>query len=336
MPVRHHRNTHHAAQHAFLLSLDPNFPALMPFPYPPPYLLLIRPLGWFSYPIAQALWSAVTLLAYTAALWDRKARSLTALLALLAPATAVNLLYGQNGFLTAALLVGGIRLAPTWPVLGGVLLGLLSYKPQFGPLVALALATAALWRVAFVAAVTVTLIVAASLTAFGAEPWMAWIRSLPEFVAIVAEQRARLLPLMPTALSDALALGASEFLALVIQAAVTILAAVGVWFAFRRAPSKVTAAALAVGTILASPYAFIYDLTLVAAAVTLVATEYRMVLSAAEILVLALAMLLPVGMLMDVIPPVATVVNGSVFGVILLHLSTAPPLNHKSLPVARF
>jgi hypothetical protein len=38
------------------------------------------------------------------------------LLALLAPAAAVNLLHGQNGFLTAALMIGGIGLARWRPV----------------------------------------------------------------------------------------------------------------------------------------------------------------------------------------------------------------------------
>jgi Glycosyltransferase family 87 len=310
----------HAAQQAYLLSLDPKFPVPMPFPYPPPYLLVIRPLGWLSYPLAQAIWSGATLVAYLAAVSDRPLRWSTVLLALLAPATAVNLFYGQNGFLTAALLVGGIRLAPSRPMLGGIALGLLSYKPQLGFLVAIALAAAAYWRAAFVAALTAVAFAAASLLAFGAAPWTAWFHSLPAFGAIVYEQRARLLHLMPTALSDALALGASAGVAMVIQVAVAILAVAGVWFAFRRVPGKLSVAALAVASILASPYAFIYDLTLVAAAVAFVATESSPKLTAVEWLVLALATLLPAGMLLNAVPPVATLVHLALIGVILMRL----------------
>ena len=181
------------------------------------------------------------------------------------------------------------------------------------------------------AAVTVAVITAASFLIFGAEPWMAWFHSMPEFATIVYENRERLLRLMPTALSDALALGASERLAVVIQATVAIAAAAGVWFAFRRASGKAPAAALAVASVLASPYAFVYDLTLVAAAVVLVAAEYRMVLSTAEMLILATALLLPIGMVMNVVLPAAnvvngaaTVVNGAVFALVMLRLSTAP------------
>jgi alpha-1,2-mannosyltransferase len=316
----------HAAQQAFLLALDPKFPVPMPFPYPPPYLLVIRPLGWMSYPLAQALWSGTTLAAYLAALWDRPPRSSTLLLALLAPAAAVNLFYGQNGFLTAALLMGGIRLAPSRPVLGGILLGLLlSYKPQFGLLAVIALAASELWCAALAGALTVAAAAIASLLAFGAEPWSAWIGSLPEFGTIVYEQRARLVALMPTAFSNALALGASERSALLIQTAVAFVAAAAVWFAFRSTRGKPAAAALAVASVLASPYAFIYDLTLVAAAAALIAGEAAATLGPTEVLVLAAALLLPAGMFLNVVPPVATLVHLAVLAVILLHLRSAAP-----------
>jgi hypothetical protein len=315
----------HAVQQAFLLALDPAFPVPMPFPYPPPYLLVIRPLGWMSYPLAQALWSGTTLAAYLAALSDRPPRLSTLLLALLAPAAAVNLFYGQNGFLTAALLVGGIRLAPSRPVLGGILLGLLlSYKPQFAFLAAIALAASEVWPAALAGVLTFAAAAAASLLAFGAEPWSAWIDSLPEFGTIVYDQRARLLALMPTAFSNALALGASERSALLIQAAVTAVAAAGVWFAFRRARGKLAAAALAVASVLAAPYAFVYDLTLVAAAVALIAGESAVTLGPTEVLVLAVALLLPGGMFLNAVPPVATMVHLAVLGIILLHLRSVP------------
>jgi len=57
------------------------------------------------------------------------------LAALAAPTTAIAIVSGQTGFLAAALLAGGLRLAAPNPVAGGVLLGLLTYKPQLGLLV---------------------------------------------------------------------------------------------------------------------------------------------------------------------------------------------------------
>jgi hypothetical protein len=308
----------HAAQQAFLLSLDPAFPVRFPFPYPPPYLLLIRPLGWLSYPVAQTIWSAATLAAYMIAICAPAWRPQIALLALLAPATAINLLYGQNGFLTVALLVGGIRLAPSRPVLGGILLGLLIYKPQFGFLVVIALIAARFWWTAFAAALTGAAAVAASLLLFGPQSWTAWLRAMPDFIAIVDSERARLLPLIPTALANAIALGASDSLAAAVQLAVMGAATGATWFAFRRGSAASTVAALPVAAVLAAPYAFMYDLTLVAAAIALIAAQYWLALSALEVFVLGAALLLPAGMFLNAVPPVAAAAHGALLMLILL------------------
>jgi hypothetical protein len=326
----------HAARQAFPSSPVPIFPLRMPFPYPPFYLLLIRPLGWLSHSVAWALWSAATLLAYIVAVCSPAWRLRIVLPALLAPATAMNLVYGQNGFLTAALLVGGIRLAPSWPVAAGVLLGLLAYKPQFGLLVVIALVAAGLWRTALAAAFTVVVAVAASLFAFGPEAWAAWANSMPDFVAYLDLHRAAVLPLMPTALANALVFGASDRLAQGIQFAATAASAAAVWFAFRDAPSSFSApgashgwgtagraAVLATASILASPYAFVYDMTLVAAAVAFIVAEYWSTLSVVEVFVLGVAALLPAGMLMHVIPPVSAAVHGLLLALILLRYRAA-------------
>ena len=132
----------HAEQHALLLSLNPPFTAPFPFSYPPPYLLLIRPLGSLSYPAALHLWTAATFLAYWAVVCRLTEGRAAALLAILAPAAGINVVFGQNGFLTAALLVGGAGLLRSRPILAGILLGLLSYKPQFGLVIGVALVAA--------------------------------------------------------------------------------------------------------------------------------------------------------------------------------------------------
>jgi hypothetical protein len=332
----------HAAQYAFLLSLDPTFPVPMPFPYPPLYLLLIRPLGWLSYPVAQALWSTTTFLAYMVAVCAPGWRLRILAPALLGTATAVNLVFGQNGFLTAALLVGGIRWAPSWPVAGGILLGLLAYKPQFGFLVVIALVSARLWRTALVAGFTVVAAVMASLFAFGLESWTAWVSAMPDFVAIVDSRRPRVLYSMPTAFANMLALGASDRLAEAIQFAATAAAIASVWFAFKRAPAARYSstfspafgqgngqgaadrtAVLATASILASPYAFFYDMTLVAAAVALIVAEYWTTLSAVEVLVLGVAALLPACMMLDTIPPISATVHGFLLALILLRCRRA-------------
>ncbi|HET7880774.1 MAG TPA: glycosyltransferase family 87 protein, partial [Acetobacteraceae bacterium] len=310
----------HAATEAFLLSLDPPHLTPFPFPYPPIYLLLIRPLSWLTFPVAQILWSGITFLAYVAALWNRRAPSQAALFALLAPTTAINFLFGQNGFLTAALLIGGTRLAPSRPVIGGTLLGLLCYKPQFIVLIAIALASARLWRAALVAVSTIGLLTLSSLIVFGITPWIAWISSLPEFGQIVLSQSERLFHLMPTLFPNALTLGLRMPAAGAVQVIGTCLAAAGVWFAFRRSSPASCAPALAVASVLATPYAFIYDLTLVTAAVILFRAQYFATLSAYENLVMSAAALLPIGMLFNLVGPVPPIVLGFVCVMISIRL----------------
>ena len=71
------------------------------------------------------------------------------LLAAAFPIVLNNALVGQNGFLTAALIGGTLYLMPVRPVLAGICLGLLSYKPQYGLLFPLVLIAASQWTVFF-------------------------------------------------------------------------------------------------------------------------------------------------------------------------------------------
>src|SRR5260370_28092721 len=67
-------------------------------------------------------------------------------LVLACPFTAWNFIAGQNGFLTGALLGGSLLCLERQPVLAGILIGCLSYKPQFGILLPVALIAARQWR----------------------------------------------------------------------------------------------------------------------------------------------------------------------------------------------
>lgn len=64
-----------------------------------------------------------------------------------APARLVNILNGQNGFLSAALLLGGTWWIDRRPVAAGILFGLLTFKPQFGTLLPFVPIALAAWRV---------------------------------------------------------------------------------------------------------------------------------------------------------------------------------------------
>src|SRR3546814_8773713 len=96
-------------------------------------LLLVWPFGQLPYIWSLAVWSFLWLGLY---LWTsivgRSDTKILLLALLLAPATFANFSDGQNGFLTGALLIGGLRLLGTKPIVAGILFGILTVKPQLG------------------------------------------------------------------------------------------------------------------------------------------------------------------------------------------------------------
>src|SRR3954452_14753103 len=73
---------------------------------------------------------------------------------------------------------------------------------------------------------------------------------------------------MPTIWANAIMLGAWRSVAWVLQLAVSIPVGIVVWRAFRQGPSARAAALLIVGTFLATPHAFNYDMPMMTLALT--------------------------------------------------------------------
>ena len=88
-------------------------------------------LALMPYALALACWLAVSLPSFMAAVYAIVPRRETLLATAAFPAVFVNAGHGQNAFFTAALLGGFLTLLDRRPVLAVILLGLLSYKPQF-------------------------------------------------------------------------------------------------------------------------------------------------------------------------------------------------------------
>jgi hypothetical protein len=111
----------------------------LPWPYPPTFLLMVLPLSLLPYPTALAIWLAATLAVFLVVLWRIGPHPLILLLTLAFPGTFINFICGQNGFLSAALLGGGLLLLDRFPLAAGLVLGLLCFKPHLALLVPVAL-----------------------------------------------------------------------------------------------------------------------------------------------------------------------------------------------------
>src|SRR5271166_888835 len=162
--------------------------AIFGWHYPPLFLFVAAGLAFLPYGWALFVWTALTLPAYLATIRAILPRQETVLAALAFPAVFVNVGHGQNGFLTAALLGGGLVLLDTRPLLAGVLMGLLAYKPQFGLLIPLVLLATGRWRTIAAAAVTVVCACAATLAVFGPQAWQAFANSTAFTRTVVLEE----------------------------------------------------------------------------------------------------------------------------------------------------
>ncbi|MGI3776595.1 MAG: glycosyltransferase family 87 protein [Janthinobacterium lividum] len=243
-----------------------------PFPYPPTFLLLVWPIGLLSFWGAYLAWVGGTFCLYLLAVCaGARGKVATVAVLVLAPTTAACVASGQSGFLLAALLVGGVRLLGRRPVLAGVLFGVLTYKPQFGLLVPVALVAAGQWRCVAAACVATAALLALDTAVFGAAAWGAWLGSLPGYAALFDAATAGN-RVLPTVLNNALGLGLSRDAARGVQAVAALLAAVAVWASWRR-PGPFAAPVLLAATCLATPHAFLYDLPMLSAAAVLFVRE---------------------------------------------------------------
>lgn len=229
----------------------------LPFAYPPCFLILAAPFGLLSYPAAAADWVLLTFAAYCVAM--RRWAPGMPWLALSFPPLLVNVITGQAGFLTAALLVGGMALLPKRPLLAGALLGLLIVKPQLGLVLPLALLAGREWRAIAGAAASSAGLVLVSLLLFGWEPWQAWLGNADLIASIASEGRAGWHRMAGVYGALRLAgLGAAPaWIAHALVALAAAAAACLIWY--RKAELGARAGALAAATALASPYLFIYD-----------------------------------------------------------------------------
>ncbi len=266
-----------------------------PFAYPPMFLVITWPLGVLPYYYSYLFWIAGTLALFIYAVFKTCSRSPFVVgCAVVAPACLVNIWCGQSGFLSAALLTTGIRLAVTRPIISGILLGSLSFKPQLGLLAPLALASAGLWRTFAAACATVAALAIIATMMFGADAWSDWISSLPRYSAWFY-QLPGLKP-WATVLDNLRMLGVSTPLAETIQALVAAVVVALIWLSFRRGSTLLASAALLTGVFLVTPHANIYDTPMVLASMALFVEARRetsAVFSLGEISILLAAFLYP-------------------------------------------
>ena len=291
-------------KHVQVLVLGQSYPGNFAWHYPPPFLLVAMFLAQFPYGVAFVGWAAASFVPYLAMMRATVGKPFGLLLAACFPVLINNATVGQNGFLTAALIGGTLYFLPVRPVLSGICLGLLTYKPQYGLLFPIALIAASQWTVFITAAVVAVLLASASLLAFGLESWQAFLHWMPMFSqAFLTEGRAPWFKLQ-SIFGLVRYLGGSEQLGWAFQWTMTAAVAVtGVMIWRSRVRYSLKAASLAVCALLATPYLFLYDMMVLAIPIGyLVRLGLAHGFHAFEVPALGLAMLLTLIFLFTGIP----------------------------------
>ena len=243
--------------------------------YPPLFLLLVVPLGFFSFAVAFMLFIGSTFALLTWAIRfyvpGGYQRWLCVAGLLLSPATAWTVMVGQNSFLTTGLLVGGFGLMPRFPLLAGGLLGLLACKPQLWLLVPVALLASKEWKVLGSALATACVLAIASAVIFGVEPWREWLTLMAgpsqEYRHWVQFGRLN----GQSIYTEAILLGASAGTANFVQGSATLLCATLVWWCSRSCcvQRDMQLALLLTTAVLAAPHVSNSDTVMVTVAVSL-------------------------------------------------------------------
>jgi hypothetical protein len=183
------------------------------------------------------------------------------------PAVFWTLGLGQNSFLTAALLGATTVLLDERPLVAGVLLGMLCYKPHLALLAPVALAAGGRWRTFGAAAVTVAALVGLSVALFGIDTWRDYLMALAGSQAVYETGQIDLAGFV-TPYGAARVLGAGAGAGRVLQGAAFLLAAAAVGWIWRRDPGPAErSAALAAGILLSIPLALVYDMMLLTVAI---------------------------------------------------------------------
>lgn len=234
--------------------------------YPPHLVLFVWPLGLLPYLPAYLLWCAGGLAAYLGTARAAGVRRSGILLLLAAPAALVNVVGGQNGFFTAALLLGGLMQLDRRPVLSGILFGILTIKPQFGLLLPVLLIVTGRWRVIAAAAATAVMLVSATAIWFGPEIWSAYAREvMPQQRQLIFDAGANGWPMVASSFVNARLIGLPADWAWIVQGLSSACAlAMVVWAFWRRRDAVLAQALFVTATFLFSPWMLNYDMAVFA------------------------------------------------------------------------
>jgi len=239
--------------------------------YPPHFLFLTRPLSFFPYLLSLTLWSVLGFFAFYKVSKLYTGNTHDALILALTPAVLICIVSGQNGLLSSCLIAAPFAIKNNHPRIAGILLGLLTYKPQLGVLIPLALILMRDWRVILWAGITTLALLGASVGLFGTEPWSRFIYDVMPYQSfILVEMGPPFSYMVPSVYKSVLLTGGGKNLAIILQLIMSLLlVGLVVWAFLKKCRYDLQLACLFTSILLFSPYLVIYDMPILALSVYL-------------------------------------------------------------------
>lgn len=236
-----------------------------PCPYPPTFLLAIRPLGYLNYPCALVLFLTLGVGVYcTVALSIGRRLEKTQRQSILIAALAgmpLAIYAGQNTLFTVAAAAAALVLMEAAPICAGACLALLLIKPQLGVLFPIALICGRRWKMLLAAFVFCTAFMLSSIAVPGVEAWSSFFSFLYAFKQAALQDGRDHWFGMPTLFATVRLAGAPVAVAYAVQALAAIPAGLAVAYLWLvNARYELRAAALLVASVLVQPYLMTYDL----------------------------------------------------------------------------
>jgi alpha-1,2-mannosyltransferase len=242
--------------------LGPTYPETY-WSYPPHIVLFVWPLGLMPYLFAYITWCVVGIALYLVACSSAIPRERLLFLAV-APGVAVCVFFGQNGFYTAALLIGGLLSLDRRPVLAGVLFGILTVKPQLGLLLPIVLLLERRWVTIASTVMTIAFLFVVTAMLFGLDVWLDyWHKIVPQQMWLTENAGGLMFSLVSSLFFGARLIHLPLGVAWAIQYVGTAFAfAAVVWTYWKRRDPQLSLALFVTATFLFTPYILNYDMVM--------------------------------------------------------------------------
>ena len=237
----------------------------LPWLYPPHAVYFFAVFGVGSYGVGKFALFLLTGLAifFIVKRIERQQLAGRLFLTSISPGVFVCAVLTQLGVLATFGVLSAAQLAKSYPLRSGILLAVLTMKPQYGIILPVFLIAFGYWRAICYGAIFATIIIAISIADFGIEPWVEFLRTA------VNSPTGASGPVQPqTASIGQLVsrIGFDDRAAMAAQLAIIPIAWLLMWRIARHTTLKLSMAMLLLLSILAAPSSWAYDWMFIIAA----------------------------------------------------------------------